>query len=143
MFTGSGEASKSIGNSHNLIVSSQDALLSLPTVIQNEIPVSSPKKKDTPPLESKQQQQKPSKNAVRTKDIYEAGFSYPNPEVCPNEGLDVKLVILITSAPGHFSARDAIRLTWGHYSQRLDVSIAFIIGKDESIINYLDPCHLV
>lgn len=53
----------------------------------------------------------------------------PNPMICPNDGQDIRLVILISSAPGHFSSRDAIRLTWGHYAQRLDVSIAFIIGK--------------
>lgn len=75
-------------------------------------------------------------NVVWTRDIYESGFSYPNAQVCPNDGLDIRLIILITSAPNHFSARDAIRLTWGHYAQRLDVSMAFIIGKQTNIIQY-------
>lgn len=70
---------------------------------------------------------------IWTRDIYEPGFQYPNPGVCPNDGLDIRLIILITSAPSHFSARDAIRLTWGHYAQRLDVSMAFIIGKLKKI----------
>ena len=66
---------------------------------------------------------------VLTRDIYEPGFLYPNPGVCPNDGLETRLLILIASAPNHFSARDAIRLTWGHFAQRLDVNYAFIIGK--------------
>jgi len=68
---------------------------------------------------------------VLTRDIYEPGFLYPNPGVCPNDGQDTRLLILIASAPNHFSARDAIRLTWGHFAQRLDVNYAFIIGKTE------------
>lgn len=66
---------------------------------------------------------------VLTRDIYEPGFLYPNPGVCPNDGQDTRLLILIASAPNHFSARDAIRLTWGHFAQRLDVNYAFIIGE--------------
>jgi hypothetical protein len=67
--------------------------------------------------------------AVTTRDIYESGFSYANPALCPNDGLDIQLFVMIMSAPGHFSARDAIRLTWGHFSQRMDISIAFLIGE--------------
>ena len=67
--------------------------------------------------------------AVKTRDIYESGFSYSNPALCPNDGVDIQLFIMIMSAPGHVSAREAIRLTWGHFSQRMDISIAFLIGK--------------
>ncbi|ODN06437.1 Beta-1,3-galactosyltransferase 1 [Orchesella cincta] len=83
-------------------------------------------------LELQQNKARVGRNVVWTRDIYESGFMYPNAQVCPNDGLDIRLTILITSAPGHFSARDAIRLTWGHYAQRLDVSMAFIIGKTEN-----------
>ena len=31
------------------------------------------------------------KNAVWTRDIYESGFSYPNPGICPNDGQDIRL----------------------------------------------------
>jgi len=114
---------------HNFVVSSpqvQDALIN-PTLNQNELIKSKP---ITAGIVKSHTNSSP-KNAVWTKDIYEPGFSYPNPPVCPNDGLDIRLVILITSAPGHFSARDAIRLTWGHYSQRVDVSIGFLIGKED------------
>jgi hypothetical protein len=66
---------------------------------------------------------------IKVKDYYSPGFSYPNPEICLLDGMGVKLLILIISAPGHFSHREAIRLTWGHYTLRRDVAIAFLIGK--------------
>lgn len=88
-------------------------------------------------LEAQQKAGRMGRNVVWTRDIYEPGFIYPNAQVCPNDGLDIRLIILITSAPGHFSARDAIRLTWGHYAQRLDVSMAFIIGKKKKSLFFL------
>lgn len=33
------------------------------------------------------------------------------------------------SAPSHFTARQAIRQTWGHYRMQRDVSIAFLLGS--------------
>lgn len=93
---------------NNFVVSSQqvqDALIN-PTLNENELVV---KNKPITANIVKSHPNSYPKNAVWTKDIYEPGFSYPNPQVCPNDGLDIRLVILITSAPGHFSARDAIR----------------------------------
>jgi hypothetical protein len=68
---------------------------------------------------------------VKVKDLYEPGFSHAKPELCLMEGIDVKLLIIIMSAPSHFNHRKAIRLTWGHYTLRNDVAIAFLIGKNE------------
>lgn len=61
--------------------------------------------------------------------IYEAGHIDVSSQVCPELGRDVKLLIAITSAPSHDSARMAIRETWGHFASRKDVSIAFILGS--------------
>jgi hypothetical protein len=69
---------------------------------------------------------------VKVKEIYEPGFSQPTPHhLCPMDGNSVKLLIVVLSAPGHFYSRKAIRLTWGHYNQRSDVTIAFLVGKTD------------
>ncbi|XP_045506904.1 beta-1,3-galactosyltransferase 5-like isoform X2 [Colias croceus] len=65
---------------------------------------------------------------VLTRDLYEAGHERPHPELCPALGARVQLVVLVTSAPGHRAARDAVRLTWGHYAARRDVAFAFVLG---------------
>ncbi|KAL0860252.1 hypothetical protein ABMA27_009677 [Loxostege sticticalis] len=66
--------------------------------------------------------------AVLTRDVYVAGHSRPHPELCPALGARLKLAILVTSAPSHRRARDAIRLTWGHFAARSDVALAFVLG---------------
>jgi hypothetical protein len=68
---------------------------------------------------------------VKVKDLYEAGFSHPKPELCLMDGMDVQLLIIIISAPSHFNHRKAIRLTWGHYTLRSDVAIAFLLGRTD------------
>lgn len=40
----------------------------------------------------------------------------------------LQLVVGIMSAPSHTEARMAIRQTWGHFGQRRDVSLAFMLG---------------
>jgi hypothetical protein len=45
---------------------------------------------------------------VKVKDLYEAGFSHPKPDFCLMDGMDVKLLIIIISAPSHFNHRKAI-----------------------------------
>ncbi|XP_065166210.1 beta-1,3-galactosyltransferase 5-like isoform X2 [Atheta coriaria] len=60
--------------------------------------------------------------------IYEAGHNDPSFDICPNFGKDLTLLIAITSAPSHISARMAIRQTWGHYSSRRDIAITFMLG---------------
>lgn len=53
----------------------------------------------------------------------------PNLHLCPDLGRNLKIIILITSAPGHYEARKAIRQTWGHYQLRNDIAMAFIVGQ--------------
>jgi hypothetical protein len=72
-----------------------------------------------------------STKVVKVTDLYEPGFSHAKAELCLMDGMDVKLLIIIISAPGHFNQRAAIRLTWGHYTLRSDVAIAFLIGKTD------------
>lgn len=65
---------------------------------------------------------------VLTRDVYVAGHERPHPELCPALGAHLRLLILVTSAPSHAAARDAVRLTWGHYAARRDVALAFVLG---------------
>ncbi|XP_018325600.1 beta-1,3-galactosyltransferase 5 [Agrilus planipennis] len=65
---------------------------------------------------------------ILTDMIYESGHTNFSAEVCPDLGKNIKLLIIITSAPSHEQARMAIRQTWGHYASRRDVSIAFMLG---------------
>lgn len=60
--------------------------------------------------------------------IYEAGHTVSIPERCPNLGRDMDLVVIIMSAPTHLEARTAIRQTWGHFGQRSDMSVLFMLG---------------
>lgn len=62
------------------------------------------------------------------RDVYAAGYERPHPELCPSLGARLRLLVLVTSAPSHGKARDAIRLTWGHYAARRDVALAFVLG---------------
>ncbi len=63
--------------------------------------------------------------AIKTEPSYECAFGTDGPilssPVCPPDK-DLTLVILVTSAPGHFLQRKAIRNTWGrrrHVSENL------------------------
>ncbi|XP_012521840.1 beta-1,3-galactosyltransferase 5 [Monomorium pharaonis] len=60
--------------------------------------------------------------------IYEAGHTVSIPERCPHLGKDMDLVVIVMSAPTHLEARTAIRQTWGHFGQRRDISILFMLG---------------
>lgn len=65
---------------------------------------------------------------VLVRDLYASGYSVPQPSLCPSLGARLKLLILVTSAPSHAEARDAVRLTWGHYAARSDVALGFVLG---------------
>ncbi|KAH9640885.1 hypothetical protein HF086_000790 [Spodoptera exigua] len=65
---------------------------------------------------------------VLVRDVYVAGHERPHPELCPALGARLRLLVLVTSAPAHAAARDAVRLTWGHYAARADVALAFVLG---------------
>lgn len=74
---------------------------------------------------------KPAPIAVRddkARAIYEFGHTVSVPERCPNEGEDMDLVVIVMSAPTHLEARTAIRQTWGHFGQRSDMSVLFMLG---------------
>lgn len=60
--------------------------------------------------------------------IYQAGHTVPIPERCPNLGKNMDLVVIVMSAPTHLDARTAIRQTWGHFGQRSDMSVLFMLG---------------
>ncbi|XP_071558728.1 beta-1,3-galactosyltransferase 5 isoform X2 [Temnothorax nylanderi] len=60
--------------------------------------------------------------------IYEAGHTVSIPERCPNLGKNMDLVVIVMSAPTHLEARTAIRQTWGHFGQRSDMSVLFMLG---------------
>lgn len=67
-----------------------------------------------------------------THKFYEHGFSQVGLDVCPNKGEQIRLLVLITSAPDHRDARLAIRQTWGHYGTRRDTAIGFMLGRTQS-----------
>lgn len=80
---------------------------------------------------------------VITRHLYESGH-IDSPEICPDNGETIKLLIIITSAPVHREARLAIRQTWGHFGSRRDIAVAFLVGAagqtlDDSIAaeNYM------
>ncbi|XP_074042533.1 beta-1,3-galactosyltransferase 1 [Leptinotarsa decemlineata] len=65
---------------------------------------------------------------ITTDVIYEAGYIDLNSQICPNSGKNLKLLIAVTSAPSHDSARVAVRETWGNFALRKDIAIAFLLG---------------
>lgn len=65
---------------------------------------------------------------VLASSIYIPGHLPASPSICPDNGDGLQLLILVASAPAHLDARMAVRQTWGHYSKRRDVSIAFVVG---------------
>ncbi|KAF7989688.1 hypothetical protein HCN44_008362 [Aphidius gifuensis] len=72
--------------------------------------------------------------------IYQSGHYMNASTNCPNNGENMNLIIVVMSAPGNIEARTGIRQTWGHFGQRSDMSVVFIIGqtnntKLEKIIN--------
>lgn len=69
---------------------------------------------------------------VRTNEIYEPGFTEASADLCKNSGEQLRLLVLITSAPTHHEQRLAIRQSWGHYGSRRDVAIGFILGQTEN-----------
>ncbi|XP_075986284.1 beta-1,3-galactosyltransferase 5-like [Anticarsia gemmatalis] len=70
----------------------------------------------------------PAPSELYTRELYVGGHERPHPELCPALGAHLRLLILVTSAPSHAAARDAVRLTWGHYAARADVALGFVLG---------------
>ncbi|KAK3865651.1 hypothetical protein Pcinc_028761 [Petrolisthes cinctipes] len=69
------------------------------------------------------------KGKVKVGERYESGFSVPQEELCLNNGRELKVLVLITTAPDHEKHRTAVRQTWGHFSGRKDVVMAFMVGR--------------
>lgn len=65
---------------------------------------------------------------ILTKIMYEKGFLESRANICPEKGENVKLVIIITSAPNHEVARNDIRKTWGQYALSKNISVGFLLG---------------
>ncbi|XP_043282165.1 beta-1,3-galactosyltransferase 5-like [Venturia canescens] len=61
--------------------------------------------------------------------MYQMGHDVTASDQCPNNGKHMELVITIASAPSHIEARTAVRQTWGHFGQRRDIAIVFMLGK--------------
>lgn len=81
------------------------------------------------PQKTKQVESKNTSLGVLTEHLYESGYDIPNVDLCPDLGKKLKLLVAITSAPQHQEARMAVRQTWGHYGQRRDVAVAFLLGS--------------
>lgn len=73
------------------------------------------------------------KGRTKVGEKYESGFSVPHEELCINNGRDLKVLVLITTAPDHEKHRTAVRQTWGHFSVRKDVVMAFVIGRTTNV----------
>ncbi|XP_073993761.1 beta-1,3-galactosyltransferase 5-like [Rhodnius prolixus] len=125
------ERSRNITNatsSHHVVASSKSSLeigkspSSSPVVLighQNAAAVKVPQENQT--LDKTAQ-------GILTENLYQSGYNIPNVDLCPELGNKLKLVVGIMSAPSHTEARMAIRQTWGHFGQRRDVSLAFMLG---------------
>lgn len=65
---------------------------------------------------------------ILTKVLYKRGFLQSQARICPDKGKDVKLVIIITSAPNHEESRNDIRNTWGQFALSQNISLGFLLG---------------
>ncbi|XP_063393180.1 beta-1,3-galactosyltransferase 2-like [Cydia fagiglandana] len=59
---------------------------------------------------------------------YVAGHPRAHSELCPDRGTRTRLAILVTSAPAHRAAREAIRATWALAARPNRVALAFLLG---------------
>lgn len=57
-----------------------------------------------------------------TSNLPKSEHNRSSPLECPNTTI---LLVLVVRPQGHFTSRQAIRQTWGHYSIRCDVAIGF------------------
>ncbi|XP_076236621.1 beta-1,3-galactosyltransferase 5 [Calliopsis andreniformis] len=121
-------------NSLNSIVTTLSTFSSPQTQSSTDIAIASAKQSGEKPLIRMDKLSNTTKeslvlsNEYSSRMIYEAGHTVPIPEKCPNFGKEMDLIIVIMSAPTHLEARMAIRQTWGHFGQRNDISILFMLG---------------
>lgn len=67
-------------------------------------------------------------------DYYEEGF-LTELNICSSLGAELKLLIIVTSAPNHNDARLSIRETWGSFCKRNDIDLAFLLGSSNETVN--------
>ncbi|XP_037967135.2 beta-1,3-galactosyltransferase 5 [Plutella xylostella] len=91
-------------------------------------PAPAPADNDTSPAPPPPPPPRRDPRIIVTGNVYEAGHSRPRAERCPALGARLRLLVLVTSAPDHAAAREAVRLTWGHAAARRDVGFAFVLG---------------
>ena len=64
------------------------------------------------------------------RDYNEPGFQLENGALCPDAGRDVKLVILVQSAPQNSNQRSVIRHTWARPANiRDDIVLGFVLAR--------------
>ncbi|XP_063226361.1 beta-1,3-galactosyltransferase 5-like [Bacillus rossius redtenbacheri] len=63
--------------------------------------------------------------------MHRPGYVVENAGLCRGNGSQLRVLILVTSAPDHGRHRMAIRFTWGHFSLRKDVAVGFFLGAVE------------
>ena len=74
----------------------------------------------------------PENPPVVTRNLYVPGHRITGKNICPDMGQGIKLLILVTTAPAHKKAREAVRGTWGHVALRQDVAFAFFVGVSKN-----------
>ena len=74
----------------------------------------------------------PENPSVVTRNLYVPGHRITGKNICPDMGQGIKLLILVTTAPAHKKAREAVRGTWGHVALRQDVAFAFFVGVSKN-----------
>ncbi|XP_049875164.1 beta-1,3-galactosyltransferase 4-like isoform X2 [Pectinophora gossypiella] len=79
--------------------------------------------------ESMNTESTPPPRVILTKELYVPGHRVAHPELCPQLGAGLALLVLVTSAPENSSARYAVRHTWGSFARRSDIVLAFVIGQ--------------
>lgn len=64
--------------------------------------------------------------------IYVPGFIEPQLDLCPEQGLDVRLIIIAASSYNRYEHRQTVRRTWGSFGRRRDIKLGFIVGKSDN-----------
>lgn len=66
---------------------------------------------------------------VNLSSIYQPDNLDDNSRICPRQGEDLELFIAVMSAPHRVKYREAVRDTWGHFTMRRDIGIAFFMEE--------------
>ncbi|XP_053678495.1 beta-1,3-galactosyltransferase 5-like [Anopheles nili] len=105
-----------------------------PSAVKGPASGSSSSSSSQPPAPQPTATETDGERVIKTRDLYHSGHLPDGAcvaNLCPRNGTDVSLLILVTSAPTHREQRLAIRQSWGHYGSRRDISIGFIVGQTD------------